>query len=504
LKMKKNFLIAAASAALLLGSTLAQAADVSFSGQIRPRMETRDHDFHEDSANQTYMQTRVRLNAKATANADTSVFVQFQSAGFWGFTSGGTENGGVGSRTATGGGGDQALDTLNDVGLHQAYFTLKNLYNTGVTAKVGRQEIVIDGHRLFGHTGWTTGAQTQDAARFTHSGGNHTLTYSFIKGVEDATGADFGASGNVATLAAVSGSSIKDNNDYNVHILNANTQGIMGGDLSGIVVFTDDNNTGTQGDGSNGIGQEWWTVGARQKGKAGGLDYRLEFYHQFGDAGAIANAGNGSQLAGRYTAEVLSTDVDRNAYMFGMRVGKTFKNAKYSPTITLWYDHLSGTDDDDTDQNDFSSFDTHHDTGHKFYGFMDHYLARDGSRTDYLGLRDFAVKTKFIVKPGWILKADWHQFNTDTDFGDNANIAATTTLGAADASLGTDLGNELDVTLVHKYASNVKLVYGWSHYWNTNLFAGLNNTHNQNGSGGASTLNNSDSDWAYIMADVKF
>ena len=35
--MKKNFLIAAASAALLLGSDVAIAADVSFSGQIRPR-----------------------------------------------------------------------------------------------------------------------------------------------------------------------------------------------------------------------------------------------------------------------------------------------------------------------------------------------------------------------------------------------------------------------------------------------------------------------------------
>jgi len=491
--MKKNFLIAAASAALLLGSTLAQAADVSFSGQIRPRMETRDHDFHEDSSNQTYMNTRVRLNAKATANENTSVHLQFQSVGVWGFS----DTDSTGSRTATGGGNEQASDTLNDVGFHQAYFTLKNLYGTGITAKVGRQEVVIDGHRLFGHTGWTPGAQSQDAARFTHSGGNHTLSYSFIKGIEDASGAALGATG-------TAGTSIKDANDYNVHIFHANTQGVMGGDLSGIAVFTDESNTGTQSNGNDGIGSEWWTVGARQKGKAGGLDYRVEYYHQFGDAGGVVNAGNGSQLAGMYTEEDNGSDVDRNAHMFGIRVGKTFKNTKYSPSITLWYDHLSGTDDDDATSNDFSSFDTHHDTGHKFYGLMDHYLARDGSRTDYLGLRDLAVKTKFIIQPGWIFKADWHQFNTETDFGDNATIAATTTLGAADGSLGTDLGNELDLTLVHKYASNVKLVYGYSHYWNSNLFAGLNNTHNSDGAGNASTINNSDSDWAYLMADVKF
>ena len=28
-----------------------------------------------------------------------------------------------------------------------------------VNAKIGRQEVVLDGHRLFGHTGWTDGAQ---------------------------------------------------------------------------------------------------------------------------------------------------------------------------------------------------------------------------------------------------------------------------------------------------------------------------------------------------------
>ena len=487
--MKKNFLIATASILFLLGSDLAIAADVSFSGQIRPRMETRDHDFHEDSAMQTYAGTRVRLNAKATANENTSVFLQFQSVGIWGFN----DSDSSGTRAATGGGGNQANDVLDDVGFHQAYFTLKNLYNTGLTAKVGRQEVVLDGHRLFGHTGWTHGAQTQDAARFTHSGGNHTLSYIFIKGVEDATGAAFGAT-------ETAGTSQKDANDYNVHILHANTQGVMGGDLSGYLVFTDDSNSQTGGDGINGIGQEWWTIGARQKGKAGGLDYRLEYYHQFGDAGATAN----QRLAALYTAEAVASDVDRDAYMFGIRVGKTFKNVQYSPTITLWYDHLSGTDDDDGTSNDMATFDTHHDTGHKFYGFMDHYLARDGSRTDMLGLTDFAVKTKFNIAAGWIFKADWHQFNTETDFGDNSTIAATTTLGAADGTLGTDLGNELDLTLVHKYASNVKMVYGYSHYWNTTLFAGLNNTHNLDGAGNASTQNNNDSDWAYIMADVKF
>ena len=39
--------------------------------------------------------------------------------------------------------------------------------------------------------------------------------------------------------------SVNDENDYNVHVLHANTQGVMGGDLSGYFIYTDDNNTQT-------------------------------------------------------------------------------------------------------------------------------------------------------------------------------------------------------------------------------------------------------------------
>ncbi|NIQ02055.1 MAG: hypothetical protein GWM98_17960, partial [Nitrospinaceae bacterium] len=50
-----------------------------------------------------------------------------------------------------------------DVGLHQAYFTVKNLMSAPVNLKIGRQEVILDGHRLFGNTGWTQGAQSADA-----------------------------------------------------------------------------------------------------------------------------------------------------------------------------------------------------------------------------------------------------------------------------------------------------------------------------------------------------
>ena len=484
--MKKNYLIALSVAALMLAGTVAQAADVSFSGQLRPRLETRNHDFDSDTGMNTFWQTRVRLNATAKANDQVSAFVQLQSVGVWGL-----DNGGAGfprgTRVALGGAGDEASDTLDDVGLHQAYFTIKNFYGSSFDLKMGRQEVVIDGHRLYGHTGWTSGAQTNDAIRLTHAAANHTLSYTFIKGVEEA--GQINHDGHLGTDRG-------DNSDINHHILHASTQGVLGGTLSGIFVLYDDN--GTVG---AALGDEWYTVGARQKGKLGALDYRVEFYHQFGDACGDACGTYG------YTTETDAGSVDRDAQMFGIRVGKTFKNAKMSPSITLWYDYLSGTDDTDVTGQDYSTFDTIQDTGHKFYGFMDHYLARNGKKEGRLGLQDFAIKAKMSPRAGWTLKADWHQFWTDVDLSDNNTIAATAAITGDDApgvatNWSKDLGNEVDLTLVHKYNSNVKVVFGYSHYWNTALFAALNPLNKK--SGASSILDDSDSDWAYVMIDTKF
>ena len=115
---------------------------------------------------------------------------------------------------------------------------------------MGRQEVVIDGHRLYGHTGWTSGAQTNDAIRLTHAAGNHTLSYTFIKGLEEA--GQVNSDGNT-------GNDSGDNSDVNHHILHASTQGVMGGTLSGIFVLYDD------GGGAMGAnGDEWYTFASSQ------------------------------------------------------------------------------------------------------------------------------------------------------------------------------------------------------------------------------------------------
>ena len=101
-------------------------------------------------------------------------------------------------------------------------------------------------------------------------------------------------------------------------------------------------------------------------------------------------------------------------------------------------------------------------------------------------------------RPGWTFKADYHHFRTDTDIsgGDaDVTIAADATLTQA---MDPDMGSELDLTLVHKYDANTKIVAGFSHYWTSHTFATVN------GAGTAGSNSNDDSDWAYLQIHTKF
>jgi len=396
--------------------------------------------------------------------------------------------------------GNNSSYTVSDadasVGVHQGYFTLKNFLGQPVTAKVGRQEIVLDGHRLFGHTGWTTGAQTHDAVRMTHGHDNMTMTYIWSQGVEQ---------------SATSGQEL----DIETHVLHNNFQGVMGGNLSTYLVFTDDDcgvdaNSCTESDRN-----QWYTIGARQVGKMFGLDYRAEYYFQTGNAAGANKKITSGNIASTYgTAHTLAgftNETTREAYMYGIRVGKSFKNVTWKPKVTLWYDYLSGNNDENMNEGVWSAFDTHFDTGHKFYGFMDMFLNNTGAKTKYMGLQDIAVKVVMKPAPKWTLKADLHNFRTAESIGGNPAFAnraslisaSSTVVGVVDVQqlngrdAGNELGTELDLTLVHGYNPNVKLSFGYSMFMAETLFLRMQ---------GVSATNGYDNQahWAYAQAAVKF
>ncbi len=464
--MKKNFLMVGALmvTAFFAATEIAKAADVTFGGEVRTRYEINEQsDFTDATEADDFTSTRVRLNANVNVNDSTSAFIQMQSVRTWGqnLEAANTTNGGSGNASTTN------SDADTSVGVHQAYFTLKNFATLPVDLQLGRQEVVLDGHRLFGNTGWAQGAQTHDAIRLTHAHDNMTFLYAWIIVNEDGT---------------PTGTNVNDRNDVEAHLAYFQYAGILGGKFSITYNWLQDGCGLTACDN---LANDSHTIGFRQAGQLYGIDYRGEYYHQFGDATADGGA---------WTAGTAGKEIDRDAYMFGIRVGKAFDNVMMKPSLTVWYDYLSGTSDEDARANDFGGFNTLFDTGHKFYGFMDVFgtvgSGGQDTATRGLGLQDFAVKAKLSPMPGWTVKADYHWFYTAEGMS-NTNVHGRTLSGTGRHD-DSDLGNELDVTLVNKYNANTNISIGYSNYTSSSAFRTLKAT------GG------DDANWAYVMFDVKF
>ena len=492
--MKRNLLIIPALmvTAFFATTEIAKAADISFSGQLLTRYEVNEHGtnnnhtFNDQSDAGDFVVSRTRLNADVAVNDSTSAFIQMSRNSTWGSNS--QDNNNTGGDSGANNASFQVSDQDSKVGLHQAYFTLNNFATLPVDMKVGRQQIVLDGHRLFGNTIWTVGQQTHDAVRFDHKHDNMSFSYAYIVASES------GTPGNNAHRST--------DKEVSAHMGYFKYAGILGGNMSityaGII-----DPCGTSGATcvTNNTDNDMHTIGVRQAGQLYGIDYRGEYYYQFGDADQDA-----STLTTGNTA--VGTATDRDAYMFGVRIGKTFKNVTMKPGLTLWYDYLSGTSDEDlgigtgnTANQSFKSFNPVFDTGHKYYGLQDLFLGvgtgSETSGTAALGLQDLAIKTKMSPMPGWTLKADYHWFYTAESVVANSNRGlsgtGTTVLSRVNERAGDNsLGQEIDLTLVNKYNANTTITAGFSNYSTTEAFRQLRNV-----AGGSAN-------WAYLMFDVKF
>jgi len=489
--MKKNFIIfAALMVTAFFGAEIAKAADVSIGGQFYTRYEINEHgnvtgggnDFSDDTGASDFIGQRTAIDVKAKINDETSAFIQLQSNRQWGSGEVAVQTNGAND------GSFQFNDQDSSVGVHEAYFTLKNFASLPVDAKIGRQEIILDGHRLFGDTLWTMGQQSHDGVRLTHTHGSDlTINAAFARANESATSTE------AAQL---------NNNDINAYLAHVNYKGILGGQLSVLYAYLQDpcGNTadGVSNDCTDVLSEnDIHTIGFRQAGQLYGIDYRGEYYYQWGDANsdgsdAAMGTASGRGLAGRGAAA--GTGVDREAYMFGVRVGKTFNNVNMKPGLTVWYDYLSGTSDSDLDGSDptFKSFNTLFDTGHKFYGLQDLFLGVGGASdsdngTNGLGLQDLAIKAKLSPMPGWTVKADYHWFWTAE------GVAGSSQAGlSGDGSQDSALGNELDITIINKYNANTNIMIGFSNYTTTAAFRDLR------------AVEGDGANWAYLQFDVKF
>ena len=182
------------------------------------------------------------------------------------------------------------------------------------------------------------------------------------------------------------------------------------------------------------------TIGGYGKGAFAGVSYELEFAMQNGE---------------------MSEDASYGGMMYGLNAG--YKIA--GMTVSAGLDFISGDDTTTMDVNE--SFNTLYATNHKYYGYMDYFLNLP-VHTGGLGLQDIHVKMTGLKVAGHVVNVAYHMFNADQST--------------------ESFGNELDITLVKKYADNVKIVAGYSMF----MPGKLKSENDVNGS------------FAYLMTIVNF
>lgn len=181
--MKRLLLSVFAAALTTAWAVPSTAADFTFGGEYRLRGEWRNNvDFKKtDVVNTTsstrnvsdskdfYMQ-RVRLTANAKATEDTTVKITLQDTRMWGAA----QNAGGGPQLTDNGSTNTFTDASqaasnNTTDLHESYLNVAKLFDTNMSVRLGRQELVYGDHRLVGNFGWSNNGRSFDAIKFTHA-----------------------------------------------------------------------------------------------------------------------------------------------------------------------------------------------------------------------------------------------------------------------------------------------------------------------------------------------
>lgn len=376
---------------LLLLPSAAWAQDGSlftFGGQIRHRSELDARDFSSGTSPADFHLLRTRLNVSVDPADQVDVFVQIQDARLFG----------AGNPAAARGTMDPSAGQLD---LHQAYFKVDQLFDTNLSFKVGRQELVYGNQRLVGAVGWSNVGRTFDAGVLAYDGKRASI--------------DFFAAKLVGTTAEDDGAQ----NLYGLY----STWHLADGQMLDAFALLDNNTNEVIDAGGDPVDRlVRFTPGVALRGTISRLHYELEAAYQTGKQTLTPGAGRatiGASLLSAYASYEL---VPASGFSLG-----------------AGYTRLSG--DDTPNDNERGSFNTLFATNHKFYGYMDFFPATLSA----LGLQDLQATAAVNVSERATLAVALHHFEGAEATGDLQTM-----------------GQELDVTATYRFADNVRFTAGLS------------------------------------------
>lgn len=306
--------------------------------------------------------------------------------------------------------GEQALMTdVASTGLYEAWVKYKFTPMFGI--KVGRQELKYDDQRLISWRNWKNWGATYDIAVLQYENDNGFKTH-FGLGVNNEIESK--------TLPAYTlGHSYK----YMSYLWLSKK---FGDNVTLTFMDIIDGQESTPG-----VVYAKSTFGPNLTINTGGFSFFGNFYYQTGknQAGVDVNANFYSALA-------------------------SYKAGKHS--FGVGYDHYSGTDLSDTDNDQYNTFDKLWGAGHKYLGYMDHWSKNSLTNTKGSGINDLYVRATLGFSKKAKLEATYHHFSLDKAYLPDA----TETSGYAEVDKA--IGSEVDLMFMYKHSKQIKLWAGYS------------------------------------------
>jgi len=300
--MKCRTLLSIALLLTMSGIAFAELQNVEVGGNLRIRGNYFNLDSLGDSS---FIEQRTRLNVKADFTQQVSAFIEFDSYDVWGED--------FRSNYLTG----ADLRGSDNIDLYQGYIEAKNLWDTPLTVRVGRQEISLG-------NAWLVGVNDTSSLFYGLSFDALRITYA-----TDAVSIDA-----IAAKLAENYGDFGDG-DVDFYALYGSYLGIEDVTLDAYWMFIRDD-YGLQGIIVDGTTVDLHTFGLRGSGVIGGFDFELEAAYQIGEvddvpSGCWLGFGEGN--------------VDYDGFGINAEAGYTF-DARWQPRLSARFAYLGGGEDE--------------------------------------------------------------------------------------------------------------------------------------------------------------
>lgn len=307
----------------------------------------------------------------------------------------------------------------NAASIHQAWAEV--LFTEHFSVRAGRQELVYDDHRIFGNVDWAQQARSHDVALFIYE-----QDFKLHFGIahhenDDITDSNYDGPDAYKDMQFAWFNKQWDQVNLSLLFLNNGVPAMENGEQK------------------NKFSQ---TIGGRVSGNIDEIKLASNLYYQ----------------TGKHVS-------DRTISAFNFLLEASLD------AFTLGFEHLSGTNYNETD---YKSFNPLYGTNHKFNGFMDYFYV--GNHSGSVGLNDLYLKYKY-TKDKLGFNAHLHYFAAAAEITDDAKKY---------------LGTELDLSLSWAVKPMANISFGFS-----TLFAGDSMEILKGGHKSASQY------WGYVMLAVK-